>query len=95
MGISLGASACTVRFQGCQLSCSLAQAYLLTTGDDIALAGRMIGAMTGSGTKLNTDVKVDGRNLRFNKFLNEKKNSLSPVALQLCQENRLFSFSLF
>ena len=41
------------------------------------------------------DVKVDGRNLRFNKFLNEKTNSLSPVALQLCQENRLFSFSLF
>ena len=95
MGISLGATNCTVRHLGNTVSGTLAQAYILTTTDDAALAERMVSAMTGSGTRLAGEVNVSGRSLKFGKYLNENKASLSPVTTQLCQDNRLFAFSLF
>lgn len=90
-GMRFGSSGCAVRCQGSMLSCSLAQAYILTTADDYTLASSMVRAMTDSGTRLNTDIQIDGRTQRFSKYLAEKRSTLSPVAEQLCQEHRLFS----
>jgi len=94
-GMSLGASSCVVTHLGVRISCTLAQAYILTTKDEIGLADRMVTAMTQSGTRLNTDVRTAGRTYKFNKYLNENKEQLSDVTTQLCQQRRLFAFSLF
>lgn len=94
-GLSLGSSACTIQHQGCSIGCSLAQAYILTTTDEIGPANSMVSAMVSGGTKLNTEIKADGRAMKFSKYLNEKKQTLSSVAAQICQEHKLFGFSLF
>jgi len=95
IGISLGASSCIVTHLGTRISCSLAQAYILTTKDDIGLADRMVNAMTGSGTKLTTEVRTSIKTMKFSKYLNENKEKLSPVTTQLCQDRKLFAFSFF
>lgn len=90
-GMPLGSGNCSIRHQGSRLTCSLAQAYLLTTDDDIALASRMLQCMTESGAKLAAAIQVDSLPKKFSKYVQEKRSQLSPVAEQLCQEHRLFS----
>lgn len=90
-GMSLGSGNCSIRYMGSQITCSLAQAYILTTEDDITLASAMVQAMTDSGTKLASMIQVDRMPKKFSKFVQEKRSNLSPVAEQLCQNNRLFS----
>lgn len=90
-GMSLGSGNCTIRHQGSKVTCSLAQAYILTTNDDIALATAMVQGMIDSGTKLATVVQVDGLPKKFSKYVQEKRSRLSSVAEQLCQTHRLFS----
>ena len=91
-----GSSPCRIQYCGWELDCSLAQAYLLTTGDEPGVASEMLTAMTGCGTRLNTAVRVDGVEKRFSRFVQENRELLSPTAEQLCQEYRLFSwFSSF
>lgn len=91
-GMSLGSGNCTVNHLGNRVTCSLAQAYLLTTTDDYGSASRMIQAMTGSGTRLNTEIQVGGKGKRFSKYLSENRGSLSQVTEQISQDNRLFSW---
>lgn len=92
-GVSLGASQCTVHHLGNSICCSLAQAYILTTTDEPRYASQMVQTMTIAGTRLNTDIQVSGRDMKFGKYLNETKNQLSPVTRQLCQDFKLFGMS--
>lgn len=90
-GMGLGSTQCSISHAGSRLSCSLAQAYVLTTTDDIALASRMVQCMAESGTRLNGMVQADGVAKRFNKYVQEKRSQLSSVAEQICDENQLFA----
>ena len=90
-GMSLGSGSCTVRHLGNKISCTLAQAYLLTTGDDIALASNMVQAMVDSGTRLGGNITVGGISKKINKYVLDNRSRLSPVTEQLCQDHRLFS----
>ena len=92
-GMKLGSGTCRIQHLGNMVSCSLAQAYILTTTDDISGASAMVQTMTQSGVKLSTDIEVAGRSKRFNKYLNENRDRLSKVTEQLCEDNKLFSFS--
>lgn len=91
MGIPLGSTLCQIRHNGAKLNCLLAQAYLLTTKDPVNQAFAMIQAMTDAGTRLNTDIQVDGKTKKFSKYVTEIRASLSDTAQQLCQEYRLFA----
>ena len=92
-GMRLGSGMCRIQHLGNTISCNLAQAYILTTTDDIGAASTMVQTMTQSGAKLNGDVEVAGRSKRFNKYLTENRDRLSQVTEQLCESNKLFSFS--
>ncbi len=91
IGVPLGSSGCRIHYQGSGLSCSLAQAYILLTKEDVGLASAMVRSMTDAGVKLAAPVEVDGVSKKFSKFVQEKRSQLTPVAESLCQENRLFS----
>lgn len=92
-GMRLGTGMCRILHLGNTISCNLAQAYILTTTDDIGAASLMVQTMSQSGTKLNADVDVAGKSKRFNKYLTENRDRLSKVTEQLCEDNKLFSFS--
>lgn len=91
MGIPLGSTTCMIRFNGNNIKCQLAQAYLLTTKEPANQASAMMQTMISAGTRLNTDIQVGGSTKKFSKFVTDVRSQLSPVAEQLCQENRLFS----
>lgn len=91
MSASFGSTDCRIKFRGSKISCSLAQAYILLTEDNASLAADMLQRMTNSGTKLTTTIVVDGISKKFNKFVQENRAQLSPVAEELCQIHRLFS----
>ena len=94
-GMGLGTSICEVRFGNSALRCNLAQAYILTTRDSLSVAQQMVGAMEQSGAKIGADLQVGGSSVKIRKYLNENKSRLSQTALKICEEKRLFSFSLF
>ena len=90
MGIPLGSTQCHVKHNGAVIACQLAQGYLLTTREPVNLASAMVRTMTECGTKLNTDIQVNGKSKKFSKYVTEIRGSLSPTAEQICQEHRLF-----
>lgn len=91
MGIPLGSTLCQIRHNGSRLNCLLAHAYMLTTKDPANVASAMVQTMVDAGTRLNSDIQVDGRTKKFGKYVTENKEGLSNVARQLCQEQRLFA----
>lgn len=91
MSSSFGGTQCRFKFQGCDVSGNLAQAYILLTEDQRGLAMDLVQAMVSSGTKLNTPVEVDGVSKKFSKFVLEKRSQLTVVADDICQTHRLFS----
>ena len=94
-GMRLGSGTCRIQHLGNGISCSLAQAYILTTTDDIGAASQMVQTMVQSGVKLGAEIEVGGKGKRFNKYVAENRERLSKVTEQLCEDNKLFSFSLF
>lgn len=91
MGIGLGNTPSTIRHLGATVSCNLAQAYILSTQDEGVIATQMLQSMLQAGAKLTAPVQVNHATKKFHKYVQEVKDQLSPVSLQLCQEQRLFS----
>ena len=71
--------------------CNLLQAYVLTSGDSYDVAKAIVEELLGAKIKLNTEVTVNGNAMKFKKYVGERKALLSPLTLQLCEENRMFS----
>ena len=91
-GIGLGSTNCSIYHNGSRISCTLAQAYILKTEDDLPLASQMVRCMTDNGAKLAAPIQVDGLQKKFSKYVQEKRTQLSSVSEQICQDNRLFSW---
>lgn len=77
---------------GNNISCNIAQAYVLNAQDDYETARSVLMQILDIRIKLGTDVTVNGMTIKFKKYAAEHKSELSPLSLQLCEENRLFSF---
>lgn len=77
---------------GNNLSCNIAQAYILNTTEGYDLSNMILQQMLSVGIKLNTDISVNGGSIKFKKYVGEHKNELSQLSLQLCTEHKMFSF---
>ena len=67
------------------------QAYVLNSNDSYDVSNAIISSMLTSKIKLNSEVTVGGNTVKFKKYVSENKVALSPLALKICEENRLFS----
>lgn len=67
------------------------QTYILYSEDPYDISYGITEAFRIKKTKLNGDIKVNGKSLKFKKYVSENKESLSPLTLRLCEENRVFS----
>lgn len=90
-GKSFGASTCQIRCLNAAVQCNLFQAYVLITEDSAAAVEAIVNAMKNAGAKLNPTMLVNGQQVKFKKFVTEHKSQLSPTALQLCEQNKVFS----
>lgn len=90
-GKAFGSSSCEISHLNHTVQCNLFQAYVLLAEDSAAVIGTMVTAMKNSGAQLNPNMIVDGRAVKFKKYVSDQKDRLSPMTLTLCKENRVFS----
>ena len=76
---------------GKTINCNIAQAYILNAQENYENAKGILAQILSYRVKLTTDISVNGMNYKFKKYIGDHKNDLSPLALQLCEENRMFS----
>ena len=67
------------------------QAYVLSANDSYDVVKAIVNEMLALKIKLNSEITVDGSMAKFKKYVADNKASLSPLALQICEENRMFS----
>lgn len=82
-----------IRFNhaGNVLTGNVFQAYVLRTNDGYDVVKAIVNEMLSLKIKLNSEITVGGSVVKFKKYVAGNKASLSPLALQICEENRMFS----
>lgn len=81
----------SISHNGNKISCNPFQAYVLNTSDSFDVAEAIVSQFNAMGIKLNTDIISNGSSIKFKRYVGDNKSALSPLALQLCEENRMFS----
>lgn len=76
---------------GNQISGNVLQAYVLLSNDNYDITNQIASEMIAAKIKLNSEINKNGDSTKFKKYVGENKSSLSPLALQLCEENKMFS----
>lgn len=76
---------------GNSVNANILQAYVLGTNDSYDVAKAIITKMLYHKIKLNTEITVNGSIIKFKKYVAGNKALLSPLTLQICEENRMFS----
>ncbi len=89
--VPLGGQRCTASHLGRRIEGSLLQIYLLCAADGAAQARALTEAMKAAGARWNADLTVDGAAVRFRKYAKQNRAALSPLALALCEENKVFA----
>lgn len=81
----------TVVHNGNNVACNLLQAYVLVSSDHCDAARAIVKDFISAKVKLNTEIAVNGAFVKFKRYVGDTKASLSPLTLQLCEENKMFS----
>jgi hypothetical protein len=90
-GKNFGDSLCEIMHLGSKIQCNLFQGYVLAADDSAVMAEAITGAMKNANAKLNPAIRVNGESVKFKKYINDNKSDLSPITLQLCEANNVFS----
>lgn len=87
----LNASYVSFYHAGNSLTGNVLQAYVLSTNDSYDVVKAIVSEMLASKVKFNLEITVGGSMTKFKKYVADNKTALSPLALQICEENRMFS----
>ena len=87
----LNASYISLSHLGNSLTCNVLQAYILNAKDSYDVVKAIVNEMLASKIKLNSEITVGNSMIKFKKYVADNKTSLSPLTLQICEENRMFS----
>ncbi len=77
---------------GNSMNGNVLQAYVLSANDSYDVVKAIVSEMMEYKVKLNAGVVVNGSMTKFKKYAADNKAFLSPLTLQICEENRIFSF---
>lgn len=80
-----------INHNGNNISCNVFQAYVLNTMDSFDVAEAIVSQFKALKVRLNMDIILNGAIEKFKKYIKKNKASLSPLTLQLCEENKMFS----
>lgn len=87
-----GESECEVKHLNNTIKCNLFQGYVLSSEDSLAIVQAVVGAMKQAKARLNPSIYVNGKSVKFKKYVSENKTQLAQTTLALCEENNVFSF---
>ena len=91
-GKTFGESRCEINHLGSKIVCNLFQGYVLSSEDSVAMVEAVVSVMKNANAKLSSAISVDGQSVKFKKYVSDNKERLSPITLQLCESNNVFSF---
>lgn len=91
-GKPFGESVCEIKHLNSNIQCNLFQGYVLISEDSADMADSVVSAMKNEKAKLNPAIYVNGQSIKFKKYVTDNKAKLSPVTLQICESNNVFSF---
>ena len=80
-----------ITYDGIGISCNQLQAYVLLTKDDYDNAAYVVRSFVNSGIRINDEIVRNNVSVKFKKFASEIRQTMSPVTLQLCEQNKVFS----
>lgn len=80
-----------VNHNGNSVNCNAFQAYVLNTTDSFDMAEAIANEFNRLHVKLNSEIVVNGATVKFKKYVGDNKDVLSPLSMQLCEENKMFS----
>ena len=88
----VGAITCQVSHAGDSISCSILQAYVLLSTDSRGVVQDIVGwLMTQQRMKINAEITVSGRNMKFKKYVVANKDKLSNTANFICEHYKVYS----
>ncbi len=87
----LSTQSLSIKHNGNSISCNAFQAYLLNTTDSYDVASAIVNQFNSARVKASTDITVNGNRQKFKKYVADNKTQLSPLSLQLCEDNKVFS----
>lgn len=90
-GKNFGNSECEVKHLNSMIKCNLFQGYILASEDSGIVVQSIVSAMKQAKARLNETIVVDGKNMKFKKYITDNKAQLSQMTLALCEENGVFS----
>ena len=64
----------------------------MSSEDSLAIVQAVVGAMKQAKARLNPSIYVNGKSVKFKKYVSENKTQLAQTTLALCEENNVFSF---
>ena len=67
------------------------QAYVLSANDRYDVVKAIVSEMLSLKIKLNSEITIGSSVKKFKKYVADNKAALSPLTLQICEENRMFS----
>lgn len=82
----------TLNFAGVKNELNLLQAYLVTSMDPYEMMSSVVSDLTRAGVNIKDDILENGSRSRFKKFIKAAESRLTPQCMQVCRENKLFSF---
>ena len=82
----------SLSYFGQELDVNLLQAYLLVGKESHEVMNAVTDTLIQSGIRIREDIKVNGIRMKFRRFLKDPKSRISDTCLQICRENRVFTF---
>jgi hypothetical protein len=73
------------------IKCNIFQAYVLNSVDRTDIAEAIVEKFSLLRVKLNSEIIVNNTPIKFKKYVNNNKESLSSLSLKICKEKKMFS----
>lgn len=88
----IGAITCQVNHAGNSVFCNLLQAYILISTDQQSVTQDIVNwLITQQRMKINAEITVLGRNMKFKKYVVTNREQLSSTANSICEQYKVYT----
>ena len=88
----IGAITCQVNHAGNSVFCNLLQAYILISTDQQSVTQDIVNwLITQQRMKINAEITVLGRSMKFKKYVVTNREQLSSTANSICEQYKVYT----
>ncbi len=88
----IGTIACQINHAGDSVTCNILQAYILISTDQQSVTQEIVNwLITQRRLKINAEITVSGRSMKFKKYVVANKEQLSNTANFICEQYKVYT----